>query len=133
MAAEIILCDTDVIIDYFDATQKRHEETKFIIEQEIGLANVLISSITKMELLLGATNKADLNIISKSLKGFSILLINPSINLTAIELVQSYRLSHGLALADAMIAASAIHVKLKLFTYNTKDFKFISRISLYRN
>jgi len=131
MAAEGIICDTDILIDYFDAKQKRHEETKIIIEQKIGLNNILISSITKMELILGATNKEDLNIINKSLNRFSVLLINPAINLRAIDLVYAYRLSHGLALADAMIAATAIQTELELFTYNTKDFKYISKLTLY--
>lgn len=132
MAAERVICDTDVIIDYFDARQNRHEETKVILEQTIGFQNILISSITKMELILGATNKADLQKISKNLNRFGVLLINPEINLRAIDLVQSYRLSHGLALADAMIAATAIQTELKLFTYNEKDFKFISKLSLYK-
>jgi predicted nucleic acid-binding protein len=132
MAAEKVICDTDVIIDYFDARQNRHEETRIILEQTIGFQNILISSITKMELILGATNKADLQKISKNLNRFGVLLINPEINLRAIDLVQSYRLSHGLALADAMIAATAIQTELKLFTYNNKDFKFISKLSLYK-
>lgn len=131
MAKEKIICDTDVLIDYFDATKKRHQETKLILELNIGFSNILISSITKMELLLGATNKADLNIISKKLHRFSVILINESINLRAIDLVQTYRLSHGLALADSIIAATAIQTELGLFTYNTKDFKFISKLSLY--
>ena len=132
MAAEKIICDTDVIIDYFDTRQNRHEETRVILEQTIGFQNILISSITKMELISGATNKADLQKISKNLNRFSVLLINPEINLRAIDLVQSYRLSHDLALADAMIAATAIQTELKLFTYNIKDFKFISKLSLYK-
>ncbi|GAA3989615.1 type II toxin-antitoxin system VapC family toxin [Mucilaginibacter dorajii] len=132
MAAEKVICDTDVIIDYFDACQNRHEETRVILEQTIGFQNILISSITKMELILGATNKVDLQKISKNLNRFSVLLINPEINLRAIDLVQSYRLSHGLALADAMIAATAIQTELKLFTYNNKDFKFISKLSLFK-
>jgi predicted nucleic acid-binding protein len=132
MAAERVICDTDVIIDYFDARQKRHEEAKVILEQKIGFQNILISSISKMELILGATNKTDLQKISKDLNRFGVLLINPEINLRAIDLVQSYRLSHGLALADAMIAATAIQTELKLFTYNVKDFKFISKLSLYK-
>jgi len=131
MAKKKVICDTDVLIDYFDVSQKRHQKTKLILEQNIGFQNILISSITKMELILGATNKADLHTISKNLNRFSVLLINESINLRAIDLVQSYRLSHGLALADAMIAATAIQTELQLFTYNTKDFKFISKLSLY--
>ncbi len=46
--------------------------------------------------------------------------------------MQSYRLSHGLALADAMIAATAIQTELELFTYNTRDFKFITKLGLYQ-
>jgi predicted nucleic acid-binding protein len=131
MAKEKVICDTDVLIDYFDANQKRHLQTKPILEQNIGISNILISSITKMELISGATNKADLNTIIKKLNRFSILLINEAINLRAIDLVQSYRLSHGLALADAMIAATAIQTDLELFTYNVKDFKFVSKLTLY--
>ncbi|MFA4867191.1 MAG: PIN domain-containing protein [Pedobacter sp.] len=132
MAKERVICDTDVLIDYFDISQKRHQETKYLLEQNIGFSNVLISSITKMELILGATNKADLNAISKKINRFSVLLINEAINLRAIDLVQTYRLSHGLALADAIIAATAIQTELELFTYNTKDFKFISKLLLFR-
>ena len=131
MGKEKIICDTDVLIDYFDVGQKRHPNTKITLEQNIGFSNILISSVTKMELLLGATNKADLTAISKKLNRFSVLLINEAINLRAIDLVQTYRLSHGLALADAMIAATAIQTELKLFTYNTKDFKFINKLDLY--
>ena len=132
MAKERVICDTDVLIDYFDISQKRHQETKYLLEQNIGFSNVLISSITKMELILGATNKADLNAISKKINRFGVLLINEAINLRAIDLVQTYRLSQGLALADAIIAATAIQTELELFTYNTKDFKFISKLSLFR-
>lgn len=132
MAAEKIICDTDVIIDYFDTRKSRHEETRIILEQKIGFQHILISSITKMELISGANNKADLHKISKDINRFGVLLINPEINLRAINLVQSYRLSHGLAIADAMIAATAIQTELKLFTYNIKDFKFISKLSLYK-
>lgn len=132
MASKQVICDTDILIDYFDVRQKRHEQTKRIIEQVIGLENILISSITKMELLIGATNKEDLKIIDKSLKRFGVILINPEINLTAISLAYEYRLSHGLALADAMIAATSIQTDLELFTYNTKDFKFIKNLSLFK-
>ncbi|MGZ3755207.1 MAG: PIN domain-containing protein [Mucilaginibacter sp.] len=133
MAKEIVICDTDVLIDYFDSNQSRHIETRLIIEQKIGLENILISSITKMELLSGANNKEDLQTIQKKLKRFSVILINPSINLKAIDLILLHKLSHGLALADAMIAATSIETKIKLFTYNVRDFKFIDKVVLYKS
>lgn len=60
MAAKII-CDTDVMIDYWDATKPRHSNTKAILETEITLDRIVLSSITKMELMTGALNKSDLN------------------------------------------------------------------------
>lgn len=81
--------------------------------------------------MFGATNKSDLHVINKKLSRFSIVLINERINLTAINLIQNYKLSHGLALADALIAATVLKTKLKLFSYNVKDFKFITDLSLY--
>ncbi|TZF86160.1 type II toxin-antitoxin system VapC family toxin (plasmid) [Pedobacter sp. BS3] len=83
-------------------------------------------------MLSGAGNKAELNTINKKLSRFDILLINPAITILAIELIQKYKLSHGLALADGMIAATALEAKLTLFTYNTKDFKFIKSLELFR-
>ncbi|WP_316847456.1 PIN domain-containing protein [Pedobacter psychrodurus] len=68
MAKEKIICDTDVLIDYFDKNKNRNASATTIIESVIGLDNVIISSITKMELLCGATNKIDLSIINKKLK-----------------------------------------------------------------
>jgi predicted nucleic acid-binding protein len=132
MAKEKIICDTDVIIDYFDHKQNRHTETLAIIENSIGLENVLVSSITKMELLLGAGNKEGLNAIQKRLNRFGIILTTPQINLKAIDLVLEYNLSHGLTIPDALIAATALEMGLKLFTYNIRDFKFIDKLDLYQ-
>ncbi|MBI4648272.1 MAG: hypothetical protein HY738_17235 [Bacteroidia bacterium] len=49
MATEKIICDTDVLIDYWDIANKRHNETKEIIEHKIGLDNIIISAITKKD------------------------------------------------------------------------------------
>jgi predicted nucleic acid-binding protein len=131
MAKEKIICDTDVLIDYFDKNKNRNTSATALLENSIELDNIIISSITKMELLSGATNKLDLNVINKKLSRFSIVLINERINLTAINLMQDFKLSHGLAIPDSLIAATAIETKLKLFTYNRKDFRFISDLTLY--
>ena len=131
MAKEKIICDTDVLIDYFDKNKSRNASVTALLETDIELDNVIISSITKMELLFGATKKLDLNTINKKLSRFSIILINERINLTAINLMQGFKLSHGLAIPDSLIAATAIETKLKLFTYNLKDFRFISDLTLY--
>ena len=52
MAKKKIICDTDVMIDFWDLTNVRHSNTKIILEENIELDNVLLSAITKMELCL---------------------------------------------------------------------------------
>lgn len=131
MAKKKVICDTDVMIDYWDVTNPRHAPTKSTLETSIDLDNVVLSAITKMELMLGATNKTDMERITKKLNRFNIALINNDITVQAFDLIQNYRLSHGLSLPDGLIAATALTTDLELFTYNTKDFKFISQLKLY--
>ena len=53
------------MIDYWDITKPRHSSTKEIIESVIGIDNIVLSAITKMELMLGANNKKDFSFISQ--------------------------------------------------------------------
>lgn len=133
MAKEKIICDTDVMIDYWDKSKARHSSTKSILEKSIELDNIVLSAISKMELMLGAINKTDMAMITTKLNRFNIALISNNITLQAFELLQTYRLSHGLSLPDSIIAATALITDLELFTYNTKDFKFISQLKLHQS
>jgi predicted nucleic acid-binding protein len=69
--------------------------------------------------------------MKKKLKAYHIIHLNEKTSKTAIELIEKFRLSHGLLIPDAIIAATAITYKPKLFTYNQKDFKFIQGIRLF--
>jgi predicted nucleic acid-binding protein len=119
------------LIDYWDVSSKRHSQTKTIIEEKIGLDNVVISAITKMELLMGASNKTEESIIKKKLGRFNIALINNEITTLAIELFETYRLSQGLAIPDCFIGSTARILNLELFTYNLKDFRYMSKLKLF--
>jgi predicted nucleic acid-binding protein len=132
MEKKKIVCDTDVMIDYWDVRSKRHLQTKKILEEEIGLDNIVISSITKMELLIGANNKAEESKIKKKLFRFNLALINNEISLEALLLFETYRLSHGLSIPDCFIGSTAKILNLELFTYNLKDYKFINNLKLYK-
>ncbi len=131
MGTKQVICDTDVMIDFFDESQKRHVATKIIIEEIIGIDNIVISAITKMEMMLGAVNKVDLRKINKKLHRFNLALLNDDISIKAIELIDKYHLSHGLAMPDGLIASTAIITNLELFTYNVKDYKFIKELQLF--
>jgi len=132
MEKKKIVCDTDVMIDYWDVRSKRHLQTKKILEEEIGLDNIVISSITKMELLIGANNKAEESKIKKKLFRFNLALINNEISLEALLLFETYRLSHGLSIPDCFIGSTAKILNLELFTYNLKDYQFINNLKLYK-
>jgi predicted nucleic acid-binding protein len=131
MATEQIICDSDVMIEYFDKQKGRHNQTADAISK-IGLDNVLLSAITQMELIKGITNKESGQVVYKKLKRFNLVLLSPDITLLAIELLNTYHLSHGLAIPDALIAATALETNLKLYTYNQKDFKFIKGLKLHK-
>ncbi len=131
MAKKKIICDTDVMIDYWDKKKARHAETKAALENSIVLDNVILSAVTKMELMVGATNKKDMKTITKKLTRFNIALIYNEITLTAFDLLHTYKLSHGFSLPDSIIAATALVADLELFTYNLKDFTFIVQLKLY--
>jgi predicted nucleic acid-binding protein len=131
MAKKQVVCDTDVMIDYWDVSSKRHNDAKHKIEHEIGLGNVVLSAITRMELLMGAINKPKETKIKKKLQRFNLALINDEITLEAFYFFEQYRLSHGMSIPDCFIAATAKMMRLELFTYNVRDFRFIVSLSLF--
>lgn len=91
----------------------------------------MISAITKMEILAGAQNKQELKKIEKQISRFNTLIINSQITDLAINLIYKHNLSHGLAIPDALIAATTIYTECALFTYNLKDYKFVEHLKLY--
>lgn len=71
----LIICDTDVLVEYWNSDSSRYQESKRIIEDEIQLDNVIISAITKMELLMGASDKSQMKMISLKSQRFFINFI----------------------------------------------------------
>jgi predicted nucleic acid-binding protein len=94
------------------------------------LANILLSSITVMELYQGMGNKNELAVMRKKLAFYDVVQIDRCISEKAIDLIAEFKLSHGLQIPDALIAATAVSYDLPLFTYNIKDFSFIPGINL---
>jgi len=131
MATQNVICDTDVLIEFFDEKKARHSQTVALIEK-IGIDNVLISAISKMELIKGTLHKEHGQQVSKKLKRFDTILLSPQITVRTIELLNTYHLSHGLSIPDALIAASSLETDLRLFSYNVRDFKFIKGLKLYK-
>jgi tRNA(fMet)-specific endonuclease VapC len=126
MEKELILIDTNIVIEVL-------KNNKDIIQKikSIGVERIALSSVTVMELYYGALNKAELKNIKEYVKAFEIIQISEEISQLAIDLIEKYTKSHNLNLPDALIAATSIKYHLKLFTLNTKDFKYIDDLELY--
>jgi len=126
MEEELVLCDTNVFIHFFNG----NEETINIFKK-LGDRRILIPSVTVMELYQGMGNKAELSSMKKKIKNYSVLHFTSDVSILAIGYINRYSLSHNLQIPDAIIAASAVTFQLPLFTYNLKDFRFIPKIKLY--
>lgn len=94
------IADTNIFIKIFrgDADLKKQVES----------LNAALSSIVLLELLQGSKDKAELRQIEKYLARFTVVHFNENISKKAIELVKTYSKSHGLLLADAIIAATCL-------------------------
>lgn len=84
-----------------------------------------VDTTVYVELIQGAKNKVEVARIEKILKTFPIIHFDSSVSLRTIDLIRTYSKSHGLLLGDAIIAATCLENKLKLVTFNAKDFRFI--------
>ena len=115
---EAKLIDTNIFIDIFRGNETYHRKLSDI--------NGHINDVIYIELIQGGRlNKSDLREIKKYIRPFRRLHISQQISITAVTLVEQYGAGHGLMLADALIASTAMVWGMPLVTLNTKDFNFI--------
>jgi predicted nucleic acid-binding protein len=91
-----------------------------------------ISAVSYMELAQGCRNKVELKAVQKAFKSSDdeVLPITLAISELACELVERYALSHSVHMADALIAATAMHHDLPLLSANAKHFSAVKGLSL---
>lgn len=83
-----------------------------------------------MELIVGCRDKVELQKLKQFLDRFQTVKLNEAISDKAVELLQDHRLSHGLLIADSLIAATALVLSVPLVTKNQKDYRFIVGLNL---
>lgn len=121
-----VIVDTDILID---AARQISEAVDCLTQLECR-SGVTISVITQMELLVGCRNKVELRNTERFLQRFQVLKVNDLVCDTALDLLRRYRLSHGLLIPDALIAATAIMVNQPFISKNQRDYRFISELQL---
>jgi len=124
--ASLTIIDTDIIIDI-----GRGIPDAVNCFQRLQLnSRLAISVVTQMELIVGCTNKVELQTLEKFLQQFDVIRIDQPISDKAVDLLRLYRLSHGLLIADGLIAATAIIWDYPFITKNQRDYRFIQNLNL---
>jgi predicted nucleic acid-binding protein len=83
------------------------------------------SIISYMEMIQGIRNKKELELLNSMINNFNfaILPLSEKIGQLACELMIRYKLSSGLEVQDALIAATVVVFQDILYTGNIKHFK----------
>ncbi len=122
------LIDTDILIDALRGTE---DGVAFLTNQHAS-SGVQISIISAMELVAGCRHSRELTLLQQFLQKVKIFPINVDISKRAYQLMESYFLSHGLLIPDALIAATALEFGLTLYTKNIRHFQMIPELRLSR-
>lgn len=126
MEKKLVLCDTNILIEFY-----KNNQDIIKLLKEIGQAQIALSVVTVGELIYGALNKNELRIIQKDISHLKVIHINEQVSKKFTELIGQYSLSHNLDLPDALIAATAITHDIELFTLNKKHFRYIEELKLW--
>ncbi len=120
-----ILIDTDVIIWHM----RGNENARTAIYQ---IENPAISIITQMELVQGLRNKQEQVLLHRFLEqlGFDVIPVSDVISHRALFLMEEWRLSHQMLMADALIAVTAIGHGMPLLTGNEKHYRFLRMLTI---
>ncbi|MCG6861404.1 MAG: type II toxin-antitoxin system VapC family toxin [Chromatiaceae bacterium] len=91
-----------------------------------------VSLVTVLELYAGCRSKRELTSAEAFVQRFLRIDIDSAISNISMGLFKKYRLSHGLMIADCLIAATAMGLRIPLATKNCRDFFFIDGLTLER-
>ena len=122
--AAYLLIDTDVLIWLLRGRGSAREAVA-------AGPTVELSAITYMELLQGVRDNAELRLLRRTIRlnDWRILPLTEAIGHRATLYIERFGLSHGLRLADALIAASAVEAGATLLTANTRHYRCIAEVS----
>ena len=126
LMASSTIVDTDIIID----VGRGIPEAVNCLQELKSTSRLAISIVTQMELIVGCANKSELRTLEKFLQQFDVITIDPPISDKAVDLLRLYRLSHGLLIADGLIAATAIIWNSPFISKNQRDYRFIQSLNL---
>ncbi|WP_291460053.1 type II toxin-antitoxin system VapC family toxin [Desulfobacula sp.] len=120
--AEPILIDTDVLIDFL----RGHSKAVSFINKNPSRA--LLSSIVVAELYAGIKGDAEQAVLENFISLFRVIPVSAEIAQAGGLYKRDYGKSHGVGLADAIIAATTFVENAKLKTLNIKHYPMIKNL-----
>lgn len=117
-----LLVDTCVLIDYL---RDHREAVEFMRRQD---ARPAVSAITAAELFAGVRNSAEEHQIEALCGRLLIHHVDPEVARLGGSYCRRYKHSHGVQLADALIAATAGPHKARLVTRNARHFPMLDDV-----
>ncbi len=117
--ARAILLDTDVLIDFFRGNEKA---VSFV---NANSSRIILSSVVVAELYAGVKGDAEQATLDRFISLFRVIPVDSEIAKTGGLYKRDYSKSHGVGLADAILAATAESENAELITLNTKHYPMI--------
>jgi len=120
--AESILLDTDVLVDFFRG------HSKAVAFVNAHSARIILSSIVVAELYAGVKRDAEQAALENFVSLFRVVPVSAVIAKAGGLYKRDYGKSHGVGLADAILAATAEAENAKLKTLNTKHYPMLKSL-----
>ena len=120
-----MLVDTDVLIWFLRGRNSALDAIR-------KCPSVELSAVTYMELVQGVQDRKELRLLLRTIRinGWRVLPLTENISHRATLYIESYALSDGMRMADALIAAAAVQSGAALMTANVRHYKCIPGITL---
>ena len=120
--AQSLLVDTDVLIDYL----RGGEPAVSFLERARG--PLLVSAISVAELYSGVREGAERKAMESFLMAFELVVVDGIVAARGGLHRRKYGSSHGVGLADALIAATAEIRRARLATLNRRHFPMVDGV-----
>ncbi len=117
-----LLFDTDVLIEYL----RGKDEAKSYIDNIQDI--IYMSSITMAELYTGVRKGTESRRLEIFIETFEVISLNSTIAKIGGLYRNQYNPSHGIGLADALIAATAKEIDAQVITFNIKHFPMLDNV-----
>lgn len=124
MTKEKWLIDTDVLVDNLRGIP----QALIFLENLLTNSTCYISPITVAELFSGVRDGKERQVLDYFVQEFQIVALNEKIAAQGGIYQRDYGKSHGMGLADALIAATAESLDAKLVTLNKKHFPMLQKV-----